>query len=84
MYKRQLLDTVDQFQADLLVLAGFLVVIPEMMIEAYRNRIINILSLIHISKSKTFEEVIPKLFDSYDFSLNQLYDGLEYLSLIHI
>ena len=31
------------------------------------------------SKSKTFEEVIPKLFDSYDFSLNQLYDGLEYI-----
>ena len=31
------------------------------------------------SKSKTFDEVIPKLFDSYDFSLNQLYDGLEYI-----
>ena len=31
------------------------------------------------SKSKTFEEVIPKLFDSYDFSLNQFYDGLEYI-----
>ena len=31
------------------------------------------------SKSKTFEDVIPKLFDSYDFSLNQLYDGLEYI-----
>ena len=31
------------------------------------------------SKSKTFEEVIPKLFDSYEFSLNQLYDGLEYI-----
>ena len=37
-----LLDTVNQFEADLLVLAGFLVVIPEKMIEAYRNRIINI------------------------------------------
>ena len=37
-----LLDTVNEFQADLLVLAGFLVVIPEKMIEAYRNRIINI------------------------------------------
>ena len=36
--------------------------------------------LVHpCSKSKTFEEVIPKLFDSYDFSLNQLYDGLEYI-----
>ncbi len=37
-----LLATVDGFEADLLVLAGFLVVIPEKMIEAYRNRIINI------------------------------------------
>ena len=36
------------------------------------------------SKSKTFDEVIPKLFDSCGYSLNQLYDGLEYLSLIHI
>lgn len=31
------------------------------------------------SKSKTYDEVIPKLFDPYDFSLNQLYDGLEYI-----
>lgn len=31
------------------------------------------------SKSKTYEEVIPKLFDTYDYSLNQLYDGLEYI-----
>ena len=31
------------------------------------------------SKYKTYDEVIPKLFDSYDFSLNQLYDGLEYI-----
>ena len=31
------------------------------------------------SKSKTFEEVIPKLFEPYDFSLNQLYDGLGYI-----
>ena len=31
------------------------------------------------SKVKTYDEVIPKLFDSYDFSLNQLYDGLEYI-----
>ena len=37
-----LLNTVNGFEADLLVLAGFLVVIPEQMIEAYRNRIINI------------------------------------------
>ena len=37
-----LLETVNQFEADLLVLAGFLVVIPEKMIDVYRNRIINI------------------------------------------
>ena len=37
-----LLATVDEFEADLLVLAGFLVVIPEQMIEKYRNRIINV------------------------------------------
>lgn len=36
--------------------------------------------LVHpCSKSKTYEEVIPKLFDTYDYSLNQLYDGLEYI-----
>ena len=36
--------------------------------------------LIHpCSKSKTYDEVIPRLFDSYDYSLNQLYDGLEYI-----
>ncbi len=33
--------------------------------------------LVHpCSKSKTYDEVIPKLFETYDFSLNQLYDGL--------
>lgn len=31
------------------------------------------------SKSRTYDEVIPKLFDRYDFSLDQLYDGLEYI-----
>lgn len=36
--------------------------------------------LVHpCSKSRTYEEVIPKLFDTYDYSLNQLYDGLEYI-----
>ena len=37
-----LLETVNQFNADLLVLAGFLVVIPKKMIQVYRDRIINI------------------------------------------
>lgn len=31
------------------------------------------------SKSKTFEEVIPKLFSAYGFSLDQLYSGLAYI-----
>lgn len=31
------------------------------------------------SKSKTYDEILPKLFDTYNFSLNQLYDGLEYI-----
>lgn len=36
--------------------------------------------LVHpCSKSKTYDEVLPKLFESYAFSLNQLYDGLEYI-----
>ena len=41
-FNQELLNVVDGFEADLLVLAGFLVVIPEIMIEKYRNRIINI------------------------------------------
>ncbi len=36
--------------------------------------------LVHpCSKFKTYDEIIPKLFDNYEFSLNQLYDGLEYI-----
>lgn len=31
------------------------------------------------SKSKTFDEVIPKLFENHSFSLDQLYSGLEYI-----
>ncbi len=31
------------------------------------------------SKAKTYDEVIPKLFEHYGFSLNQLYAGLEYI-----
>ena len=41
-FNEALLEKVNQFEANLLVLAGFLVVIPEKMIDAYRNRIINI------------------------------------------
>ena len=41
-FNQELLNAVDSMGADLVVLAGFLVVIPEIMIEKYRNRIINI------------------------------------------
>ena len=41
-FNEELLKVVDGFEADLIVLAGFLVVIPEQMVERYRNRIINI------------------------------------------
>ena len=36
------LEKLNSYNVDLVVLAGFLVVIPEKMIQAYRNRIINI------------------------------------------
>ena len=41
-FNKGLLDKVNSFNPDLIVLAGFLVVIPEEMIEAYENKIINI------------------------------------------
>ena len=41
-FHKALLEVVGEAKPDLIVLAGFLVVIPEEMIAAYRNRIINI------------------------------------------
>lgn len=41
-FNEAFLKAVDSFAPDLIVLAGFLVVIPSKMIEKYRNRIINI------------------------------------------
>ena len=41
-FNQALLAGVDSYQPDLIVLAGFLVVIPVEMIQKYRNRIINI------------------------------------------
>ena len=41
-FNQALLEMVDSFQLDLIVLAGFLVTIPAAMIRKYRNRIINI------------------------------------------
>ena len=42
LFNEALLEAVQASGADLIVLAGLLVVIPEQMIRAYRNRIINI------------------------------------------
>lgn len=42
MFNRKFLEAVDACRPDLIVLAGFLVVIPAIMIEKYRDRIINI------------------------------------------
>ena len=41
-FNKAFLEKLDDCQPDLIVLAGFLVVIPKQMIEKYRNRIINI------------------------------------------
>lgn len=41
-FNEKFLETVDSMHPDLVVLAGFLVVIPPAMIERYRNRMINI------------------------------------------
>ena len=41
-FNKALVETVDSLQVDLIVLAGYLVVIPLEMIEKYENRIINI------------------------------------------
>lgn len=41
-FNRAFLEKLNSYQVDLVVLAGFLVVLPEMMIRAYENRIINI------------------------------------------
>ena len=49
-FNEKFIKAVDEMQPDLIVLAGFLVVIPPAMIEKYRNRIINI----HPSLSPSF------------------------------
>jgi phosphoribosylglycinamide formyltransferase-1 len=41
-YNRDLLDRLLGYEVDLIVLAGFLVVLPESLIAAYENRIINV------------------------------------------
>ena len=41
-FNQKLLETIQSYQVDLVVLAGCLVVIPEIMVKAYPNKIINI------------------------------------------
>lgn len=41
-FNQKLLETIQSYQVDLVVLAGYLVVIPEIMVKAYPNKIINI------------------------------------------
>lgn len=41
-FNQVFLEKLDSYQADLVVLAGFLVVLPEIMIRRYQNRIINV------------------------------------------
>lgn len=41
-FHKALLDTLDKYELDLIVLAGYLVVLPPEMFEKYENRIINI------------------------------------------
>lgn len=41
-FNQKLLETIQSYQVDLVVLAGCLVVIPEIMVNAYPNKIINI------------------------------------------
>lgn len=41
-FNKALLQTIQSYEADLVVLAGCLVVIPEIMVDAYPNKIINV------------------------------------------
>lgn len=41
-FNHHLVRTIDEYHLDLIVLAGFLVVLPEILIKKYRNKIINI------------------------------------------
>ncbi len=41
-FNKALLDKIDEYNVDLVVLAGFLVILPKLLVDRYENRIINI------------------------------------------
>lgn len=41
-FNQALIETIDSYQVDLIVLAGYLVILPEALVSHYENRIINI------------------------------------------
>lgn len=41
-FNQALLENIDKYQIDLIVLAGYLVILPELLISKYRNKIINV------------------------------------------
>ena len=53
-FNKALIGTIDSYNLDLIVLAGFLVVLPEELINKYRNRIINIHPSSHLSAETDF------------------------------
>ena len=59
-FNEKLLERVNSYEPDLIVLAGFLVVIPPEMIAAYRNRMINIhpVSYTHLDVYKRQDGVL--------------------------
>ena len=54
--------------------AGFRFNVFDMMSALIYSRVVH-----PCSKVRTYDEVIPKLFENYNFSLDQLYVGLEYI-----
>lgn len=41
-FNQNLLEVIDSYKVDLIVLAGYLVIVPDILIQKYRNKIINI------------------------------------------
>jgi len=41
-FNQALLEAIDQYKVDLVVLAGYLVIVPEVLIQSYKNKVINV------------------------------------------